>query len=67
MSDQIHIELDASDSVSLMVTNPNFPLTVNTSPDRLILRDETGQLWAISVRPDGQLQTAKWLETTDSR
>lgn len=26
----------------------------------LILHDETGQPWAITVRPDGQLQTAKW-------
>lgn len=30
-------------------------------PDRLILRDETGQQWTISVRRDGQLQTAKLL------
>lgn len=29
-------------------------------PDRLVLRDETGQAWTITVRPDGQLQTAKW-------
>lgn len=29
-------------------------------PAHLILRDETGQPWAISVRPDGQLQTARW-------
>lgn len=26
----------------------------------LLLSDETGQVWALSVRPDGQLQTAKW-------
>lgn len=29
-------------------------------PTHLILHDETGQTWAISVRPDGQLQTARW-------
>lgn len=29
-------------------------------PDKLILRDETGQAWAVSVRSDGQLQTAKY-------
>lgn len=28
--------------------------------ERLILRDETGQPWQITVRPDGQLQTAKY-------
>jgi hypothetical protein len=27
---------------------------------QLILHDDSGQPWAISVRPDGQLQTAKW-------
>lgn len=27
---------------------------------RILLADETGQSWAISVRPDGQLQAAKW-------
>lgn len=29
-------------------------------PTYLMVRDETGQLWAISVRPDGQLQTQQW-------
>jgi hypothetical protein len=42
-------------------------LTLDTSslyvrvpqPDHLVLRDETGQTWAITVATDGQLQTAK--------
>lgn len=29
-------------------------------PDQLILRDETGQPWAVTVHPDGQLQTARY-------
>jgi uncharacterized cupin superfamily protein len=67
MPDQMYIDLDDSDSVSLVVSNPSYSLVVNPSPDYLILRDETGQTWAISVHPDGQLQTAKWPETTESR
>lgn len=27
---------------------------------QIVLQDETGQEWAISVRPDGQLQTARY-------
>lgn len=30
------------------------------APRQLIVSDETGQPWAISVRSDGQLQTAKY-------
>lgn len=40
-------------------------------PDRLFLRDEAGQSWAITVATDGQLQTAKAempkLEINDSK
>lgn len=32
---------------------------IQPSP-QLILRDKTGQEWAISVHPNGQLQTAKY-------
>lgn len=30
--------------------------------ERLILHDKTGQPWEITVRPDGQLQSAKYLD-----
>ncbi len=33
---------------------------IATPPDKLILCDETGMRWAVMVRPDGQLQTAKY-------
>jgi len=81
MSDPIHIESDGN--VSLMMSNPNGSLVVTPAAkppgraggdgvparkgDRLVLRDESGQPWAIRVCLDGQLQTAKWPETTESR
>jgi hypothetical protein len=39
-----------------------FATVVVPAPTKLILRDETGQAWAISVGPDGQLQTARHLD-----
>lgn len=29
-------------------------------PSHILLADAIGQAWVLSVRPDGQLQTAKW-------
>jgi len=43
---------DQTDNVSL--------ISSNQPPDVLRLRDADGQPWAITVRADGQLQTAKW-------
>lgn len=49
---------DAAPTVTLQIGGNLLPAA--PSPDRLILRDKTGQAWAISVRPDGHLQAAKW-------
>jgi len=37
-----------------------------STPTHLVLRDETGQEWAVSVRPDGQLQIEKRLGESES-
>lgn len=53
MSDEQNGKLTINYAKSLTVQMP--------PPDILMLRDETGQPWAVTVRPDGQLQTEKLL------
>ena len=66
MSEQESIIAKYSEDGSITFGDETIKFPAPPPPDKILMRDETGQEWALSVRPDGQLRTEKRLGESES-
>lgn len=65
MSDKESIIAKFPEDGSITFDGETFNYPAPPPPDKILMRDKTGQAWAVTVRTDGQLHTELFRDAHD--